>query len=339
MRKFEVEVAINPSSVDQAVRIARKAELLGAEQIGLWDSPALYLDPWVALGVLSREIRSVPIGVCVTNPVTRHVVVTANAIASLSQAAEGGVYLGVGTGDSGVYNLNGCASTIADLKAFVIAVRELLESGRTEIDGKTYRISVRPRGRIPIYLAAHGRRSLELGAELGDGLILGLGHSADVVEPVMNVIADVRARVGGRVEDLLLTWNSGGMYVDDVPGVAVDQAEWLLGSFAHHFSRFGMKGKFVPEKYQRGIFELGRAYDLRNHGSSTAEQVRDYRRLASDLGVRDYLMDRFVIAGTPAEVSSRIDELAGRGVRRFNSSAKDVDEVASVLELSRGVRV
>ncbi|MFI5557892.1 LLM class flavin-dependent oxidoreductase [Amycolatopsis japonica] len=334
MRKFEVEVTINPSSIEQAANIAKTTERMGIEQIGVWDSPALYLDPWVALGVLSREVKNTPIGVSVTNPVTRHVVVTANAIASLSHASEAGVYLGIGTGDSGVYNLNGRACTLADLRTFVVAVRELLDSGRTKIDGKTYYISIEPRGIIPIYVAAHGRRSLELGAELGDGLILGLGHSPEVVEPVMNVIADTRSRFGGRVEDLQLTWNSGGIHIDETPGVAVERAEWLLASFSHHFSRFGLRGKFVPEKYQAGIRELGQSYDLLRHGSISTQQVDEYRKLASKLGVRDYLLERFVIAGTRSEVTSRIDALASRGVRRYGASVAAVDEIVPALELA-----
>jgi len=329
----EVEVTTNPSSIGQLLDIARTVERLGAVQFGVWDSPALCLDPWVALGVLSGHIADIPIGVSVTNPVTRHVVVTANAIASLSHVARGGVYLGVGTGDSGVYNLGGRAGTLADLRAFVIAVRELLESGRTEIDGKTRFISVEPRGRVPIHLAAHGRRSLELGAELADGLILGLGHSADVVEPVMNIIADVRGRFGGRAEDLVLTWNSGGIVVDENPGAAVAAAEWLVASFAHHFSRFGLQGKFVPDKYHAGIRELGHAYDLRRHGNAFSHQIDDYRELAEKLGVRDYLLERFVIAGTRAEVTTRLEALAGRGVRRFSASVSDAGEIVPGLEL------
>jgi 5,10-methylenetetrahydromethanopterin reductase len=334
MRMFEIEVNINPSSMDQAVSIARAAERGHAHQIGVWDSPALYLDPWVALGVLSREVTATPIGVCVTNPATRHLVVTANAIASLSHATEAGVFLGVGTGDSGVYNLGGRACGLADLRTYVIAIRELLDVGRTKVDGRVYYTSVKARGRIPVYLAAHGRRSLELGAELADGLILGLGHSQDVVEPVMNIIADVRGRFGGGPEDLQLTWNPGGIYINEDPAAATRKAEWLVASFAHHFSRFSLRDKFVPERHHAGIRELGQAYDLESHGSMTASQAAGYRELASKLGVRDYLLERFVIAGTRAEVAARVETLAKRGVRRYNASAASVEEIVPALELA-----
>ncbi|UOX90023.1 LLM class flavin-dependent oxidoreductase [Amycolatopsis sp. FBCC-B4732] len=339
MRKFEIEVNINPSSMDQAISIARTAELMGADQIGVWDSPALYLDPWVALGVLSREVTTTPIGVCVTNPTTRHLVVTANAVASLSHATEAGVYLGVGTGDSGVYNLGGRACTLADLRIFVVAVKELLGSGRTKVAGKAYHTSIRPRGSVPVYLAAHGRRSLELGAELADGLLLGLGHSPDVVEPVLNIIADVRGRFGGGPEDLQLTWNSGGIHIDEDSAAAARKAEWLVASFAHHFSRFSLHGKFVPEKYHAGIRALGEAYDLGTHGSMTAQQAAGYRELASRLGVRDYLLERFVIAGTRSDVAARVETLAKQGVRRFSASVAAADEIVPALELAGDLSV
>lgn len=330
---LEIDVTINPSSVEQAVRIAETAELLGGSQVGIWDSPALYTDPWVTLGVLSRSISRTPIGVTVTNPVTRLVVVTANAVASLSQVAQGGVYLGVGTGDSGVRNLHRSPSTRAELRSFIVTLKALLETGRARIDGRTYSMSVEPRGSIPIYLAAHGRRSIELGAELADGLLLGLGFSADVVEPVMNLISDVCGRNGRSPNDLRISWNSGGMYVDPTPGAAVDKAEWLMASFAHHFSKSNFEGKFVPHEYRAGIIGLGQAYQLHTHGSATESQVAHYREVAERLGVRDYLLDRYIIAGTSSEVSSRLAGLTELGVQRFSASVSTVDDLRPILGL------
>lgn len=49
--------------------------------------------------------------------------------------------------------------------------------------------------------------------------------------------------------------------------------------------------------------------------------------------MRDYLLERFVIAGTRAEVSARLDALASRGVHRFSASVADVSELEPGLEL------
>jgi 5,10-methylenetetrahydromethanopterin reductase len=335
---FDVEVNINPNRIVEAVQTATAAADLGAEMIGVWDSPALYTDPWVTLGALAGSVE-VPIGVAVTNPVTRHLVVTANAIASLSEVARNGVFLGVGTGDSGVYNLHGTAARLHDLRTFVTAIRELLENGRTRVDGQDFYVTVRPNMPVPIYVAAHGRRSLELGAELADGLFVGLGYSRDVVEPVLDVVHDVAERSGRDAHTMKIWWNSGGIHIDPIPGRALARSAWLLASLSHHFARFGLEGKFVPDKYRDGIMELGHSYRVRSHGKPSDEEREHYVALATRLGVRDYLADRFLVAGTPQEVRERLRELVSAGAKRFElgTYVGGFEEIRPVLELAQDI--
>jgi 5,10-methylenetetrahydromethanopterin reductase len=338
-RPIEIEVNIGASSVVEAITAATRAESHGAAQIGVWDSPAGAPDCWTTLGVLSQRVSTIPIGVAVTNPVTRHPVVTARAIASLAEAARRGVFLGIGTGDSGVYNLGRRAATLRDLREYVTCVRALLRDGRARWHDTELWLKREPGMRVPIYLAAHGLRSLELAAETADGIFIGLGHSEDVVLEVQSVVRRGAERANRDPQGIDLVWNAGAISINDDPDRAVIDAGWLVASLSHHFARFNTSSKLIPAQFQEGVRKLGELYDLSQHGHQSTVQRQGYIEAAVDLGVWDYLSDRFLIAGTEADVQARIETLRSRGVRKFEIglSVGGPDGVASVLDLVRRI--
>ncbi|MCR3752078.1 LLM class flavin-dependent oxidoreductase [Lentzea californiensis] len=309
MPDIEVAVNINPRSIDEAIRWGRLFEGHGVARLGVWDSPVGVPECWTTLGALSQCVTRVPLGVSVTNPRTRHPAVTASALAGLSGETAAGVFLGIGTGDSGVYNLGGRAATLRDLRAYVQAVREFLARRATA---------------AKVLVAAHGMRSLEVAAEIGDGVIVGLGHSEEVV-------AAVTAVTGHDVE---VWWNTGTITIDLDGDRAEATGGWVLASLAHHFTRFGLESKLVPAGLRSGVEQLGALYDLSRHGVQTEEDKRRYVEAAKMLGVWDHLADRFLIAGTESEVVKRLDELSARGVRRLEmGTANGQDAAAAALSL------
>ncbi|GAA3885235.1 LLM class flavin-dependent oxidoreductase [Saccharothrix violaceirubra] len=325
-----VEIAVNLNArsvrdmVDRAVRVADA----GAARLGVWDSPVAVPECWTTLGVLAGR-TTLPLGVTVTNPVTRHPVVTAAALATLAEIAAGGVFLGIGTGDSGVYNLGRRASTLADLRAYVRCVRDLLRTGRHG-DLALDRVPDRP---VPIIVSAHGLAALETAAEIGDAVIVGLGFSADVVAAVTEVVHRVADRTGR--DPVPLWWNTGSFSVDDDPDRARAAGGWLLAAHAHHFARSGLATKAVPVEYRDPIAALGASYDLSAHGRQPEDAKRRYVDTAIGLGVWDYLCDRFLVAGTPAQVHDRIEALGERGVTRLetSTSVRGVDDLVPILNL------
>ncbi|MEV0266880.1 LLM class flavin-dependent oxidoreductase [Streptomyces sp. NPDC050617] len=338
-RPIEVEVNIGAGSVAEAVAAAERAELHGAAQIGVWDSPAGVPDCWTTLGALSQRVSTVPIGVAVTNPVTRHPVVTARAIASLAETAQGGVFLGMGTGDSGVYNLGRRAATLQHLREYVMCVRALLQDGRARWQETDLRLKWGLGVHVPVYLAAHGLRSLELAAETADGIFIGLGHSEDVVREVLSVVRRGAERANRDPEGIDLVWTAGAISINDDSDHAVTDAGWLVASLSHHFARFNSSSKLIPAEFQEGVRRLGELYDLSQHGHQPAMRRQEYIEAAMDLGVWEYLSDRFLIAGTEAEVRSRIEILRSRGVRKFEIglSVGGSEAVASALDLVRRI--
>ena len=91
-----------PSGVANEVAAA---EAMGYARVGIWDSPALFREPWVTLAAVAQHTHHIALGTWVTNPLSRHPVITASAAATLDDLAPGRVYLGIGTGDTGALHL------------------------------------------------------------------------------------------------------------------------------------------------------------------------------------------------------------------------------------------
>lgn len=308
--------SMNPLDLVEARSVASMAEASGYDRVGVWDSPAFHREAWVTLASLTATVPRLRIGPWVTNPLTRHPVVTASAAATLDQLAPGRVVLGIGTGDSGVYNLAQTASPLAYLERYVETVRRLMEDG--EALWEDARLSMRPADNpVPIWVAAHGARSARVAGAIGDGVILGLGVSPDAIRASEHAVR-TGAEDAGKDPDALEIWHTAPWYVDDDRQRAREEALWHVASLAHHISRNGTAGKLIPESLRDGVVELGRAYDLVSHGAPSPQQRAEYRRVAWRSGVADYLIDRFTFAGDPADCARAVRDAVDAGARSFD---------------------
>jgi 5,10-methylenetetrahydromethanopterin reductase len=298
---------------------AARAEALGYDRIGIWDSPALFREPWVVLTAVAQATQRMRLGTWVTNPVTRHPAVAAAALASLDELAPGRVYLGIGSGGTGAWNLGLEKATLAQLEEYVLAVRGLLRDGRASYRGADLTLPWAGPREIPLIMAGHGPRSLRLAGRVADGVIIGLGITPDVVERSLALVAEGAAEAGRRLADLEV-WFTCFWFVDDEPGVAAEQGAWACTSFAAHFAKAGVEGKWVPEELRSGVLELGAAYDYTTHGAVSVQQQQEYVTLARELGVLDYLRRRFVFCGTPAEVEEQVRLAVAAGATRFDGA-------------------
>ena len=180
MTEAEFGFSVTPGPAGGVASEMAEAEALGYRRIGVWDSPALFREPWVTLAAVAAHTRRVAIGPWVTNPLSRHPVVTASAAASVDDLAPGRVYIGIGSGGTGVWHLGLRTASLTRLEEYVLAVRSLLEEGVATYDGETVRLEWAKR-RIPIILSAHCPQSLRLAGRVADGVVAGLGVTPEVV--------------------------------------------------------------------------------------------------------------------------------------------------------------
>ena len=213
----------------------------------MWDSPALFREPWVTLGAMARETERVRLGTWVTNPLSRHPVVTASAAASVDDLAPGRVYIGIGAGGTGVWHLGMKTASLAMLEEYVVAVRQLLAEGEAEYRGETVRLPWAAGRRIPIVVSAHGPQALRVAGRVGDGVIVGLGVTPEVVTGSLELLEE-GARSAGRSAADLDVWFTCFWFVDEEPGVAAQRGAWAGDRVLAPLRALGRRGPLRPAR-------------------------------------------------------------------------------------------
>jgi 5,10-methylenetetrahydromethanopterin reductase len=336
---FHLELNANPRSVAHAVELAQAAEAAGYYRFGCWDSPALHVDCWAALMAVAANTTRIKIGPNVTNPLTRHPVVTASAAIAVQEIAPGRTYVGIGTGDSGVYNLGFSAASRARLGSYVRAVRELLDEGKTKFESESLSLAPRPISEIPIYVAAHGPKSLRTAAQFGDGVISGFGLDSDVTTVVLDRVLAARPGLDTRLAqsepDLDVWWVATAVLAAEESS-RLSEVEWLVGVPAHHLTRFGLRDEFVPEELIEGVKAIGEAYVVASHGQPSDTQLESYRRiLTENKRAKEYLCHRFLVLGSHEDVANRFRELHEQGVRQLAVSSGPLISDKEVFDIAR----
>lgn len=300
-----------PDSMRTYPALVRATEEAGFEVLGVPDTQAsVFRDCHVALTTAALSSSRLRIGPWVAVPFTRHPAVTASALASVNELAPGRVISAFGTGYSGVYNLGLRPARVETLRLYVAAVRTLLQGEPTEWQGKTARL-LWPRGGVPLFIAAGGPRALELAGAEADGVAIATGVSHEAVSMAEHAITRGTARAGRDPGQIERWWMLRG----SIAGSFEQAMAWALPSLvgtANHALGVTFEGKGVPEQYHEPLRQLQARYDFTFHNRFDADNPNG--RLAQELGVADFLRERFGLVGTPRQAAERLRELEARGV-------------------------
>ena len=161
MKGVEIGICLFPTvPAARIAELARLCEDLGFAFVGIGDVQTLWRNSYVALTLAAAATTRIRLGPWVTNPVTRHPTVTANAILTLNELSAGRMLLGIGVGDGAVRTIGRAPATLDELAR---AVTDIADAARHDEHGH---------GAFPIYWAAAGERSLTYGGRYGDGVIV-----------------------------------------------------------------------------------------------------------------------------------------------------------------------
>ena len=299
-----------PRSVAAAVADARLAEDVGFSLVGVADSQSVFREMYVTMALCAQATRRVRIGPSVTNPITRHPAVAASGIATLDEIAPGRAFFGLGSGDSAILNLAERPSTLADLRAYVEAVRALHTRGETTWRGRLARLTWAKRA-IPIYLSAEGPRTLELAGEIADGVIVNVGlEPALVKDAVARVHAG--ARRAGRDPASVDLWTMVRANVTDDVAAGIDEIRMELASNAHHVFRFTLEGKQVPPALADAILKVQKGYQPAAHEALGASP--NAALLDGEPALRAYLAQRFAAVGPASVVADKLRAVVDAGI-------------------------
>ena len=302
----------------------KKAEDSGFDPILFADSVSLSRfhvhDPYTILALAARSTNRATIGTCVTNPITRHLSVTANAAGSIDDISGGRMLLGVGTGDTAVHLIGKKSVRLAIMREALTVLRGLLDGNPVEFEGQTL-TSNWNKADLPIYLAAGGPKTLALGGELADGLITLAGLAPETIEWVRGCVAEgetAAGKPGGSVPILIDGLLSFGNNRDDVRNTIKPR----ITSFANQ--NFRVAYHSVPDKYLQEAKTFRENYDETDLGPATKNARY----------VTDYMIDRFGIVGTASDVVGRFESLADMNVETFLVAMPfSLEERVAIIEM------
>ncbi|MGH3248425.1 MAG: LLM class flavin-dependent oxidoreductase [Trebonia sp.] len=197
--------AVRP--VPELVRLAVTAEELGATALLLADE-GIDRDLYVTLTAVAVATRKLTLIPAITNPHSRHPVVTAAALGSLAEVAPGRVVAGLGAGGTLVFGPMGLAPArpFTALSEAVEVIDALL-AGQTvnhegEFTARDARLAWAP-GRLPVSIAGRGPRVERLKAQRADWAVV----SGKPVNEMGEFARSLRTRAAAAGRQLKIAWN------------------------------------------------------------------------------------------------------------------------------------
>lgn len=298
MTKFGLHMSVSSREPIRRVgEIARMAEDLAFDTLWIGDSQLIKKDVYVALTVGALETTKIKIGPGVTQPITRHITATVNAIAGIDDVSNGRALLGVGSGDSAVFPLGAKPASIGGMREMILSLRELLAGREVLLQGHPVRVRTVARP-VPIFLAASQPRMLMLAGEIADGVILMGAADADLTRWQLEWIARGAKGAGRDPNSVFVDLWFGISVSDDREKARLDVKAWAT-SQARWFSHW----KELPEPLERFKADFARArgaYDFSEHLSLHAKHKTV---------VSDEFADFVAVAGPVDQCARRIKEL------------------------------
>lgn len=305
----------------------RTVEKSGFSMIGLTDSPALYPETYVTGVICAQNTSRVRFGPRVTNPITRHPIVSAAAIASLDVLAEGRTIFGIGAGDSAAHTAGERPARVADIEDYMLAVRGLLRGEKVTYRGKTLEMFWARRD-VPLYLAAAGPKMLRMAGRIADGVIIGTGVLPEVVEHSIALIREGAEEAGRDWRQLDLWWLCG-CRIEESRAVAEEKMLSLTAALINAHFQVTLEGKRLPDELRADVQELVDRYDFDQHVKHTTG-VSNAQLLDSLPGLRQYASARYLVGGTPEDCAEQIRAAGAAGARQFWWTASFSDKMSFV---------
>jgi len=291
-------------NIDEIHQRAKRAEALGWDGIFLGESHLSSIDSFQTLASCAMITKRLLLGIAVTNIVFRHPTVIAGAAASLNEISKGRAIMGLGTGDGPVYSQGLKALPMKDFEAGIKLIRQLVRG-----DGATF-----PTGKIKIgftinqpariFVSAEGPKGLLLAGRCADGVILGTGFDLRVYDWAKQKISE-GAEQAGRDPSEIAIIAAGMLCLRDNGDEARKIVRNRIANRAHHNFRFTYET--VPPEELAGVNKFMAGFDV----MKPMEE-----RVDPDL-VKEYLVQRFSIAGNSQECLERVAELKAAGVQHL----------------------
>jgi probable F420-dependent oxidoreductase len=282
------------------------AEEQGFESGWTYDSPILWQEPYPLLTLMVQRTKSMRIGLCVTNPVTREPAVTASAYATLQDISGGRMLMGMGRGDSAVRVMGRKPTPIAQFEERLRMIKAFTNGRPVDWEGTSIQLKwAADLPEVPLYVAAYGPRALGVAGRVADGVIIQLADP-EIIQWTM-ATARQAAEEAGRDPAALKCFVCAPSKVSDDIAQAREEVRWFPAMVGNHVAdviRVHGEGGNIPRALTDYIRDRDK-YDYKDHSRVGA---------AHGSFVTDEICDRFTVIGSSDAVIAKLRELESIGV-------------------------
>lgn len=298
-----ISLGISPrESFSDWIGFAQALEERDVDRVWLIDSQLAMKDVYTGLVTAALHTRRMELGTGVTNVVTRHPTVTANAIAAVSELSGGRALLGLGAGDSAVFGIGKRPSRVAETEQAVRFFQTVLAGGEGQWEGRTYRLPVAP-APVKVYLAVSQPRMCALAGRVADGAIIMGPAQPDLLGRQLGWVQEGIEEAGRDRSEVEVCFIATISTADDPATALGDVRAWATGQ-----ARLLADFKELPDSLRPFAQEIDRAketYDYSQHLSTHAGHAG---------AISDELVRALAVTGSPQECRHRLRALLSTGI-------------------------
>ena len=310
---------------------ARSVEAAGWDGQMFMDSQSLGADPYVMMGAWAVATGRLKLSTGVTNPLTRHPVVTAAAAASLQSLSQGRAVLGIGRGDSALAYLGFAPAGLSAFRRTLQDLQTLLSGGEVTFGDhesiadassiNSLSLGDRPTAsrlqwlskelpKVPLDVAATGPKVIEMSAPIAERLTFSVGAIPQRLSWALEIARAARSR-----QELSNEGISYGAQIIVLCDPDIEAVREMAPSFVAPLARFqviqgdaaGPKSKSDEDNFAA----IRKGYDMTEHGKTISHEKIKGATLTQDF------VERFAIIGPPDRCIERLLELLVLGIERF----------------------
>ena len=300
---ISISIGISPrESLADWTRFTGELEQRGVDELWLIDSQLAMKDAYIGLALAAAQTENMRLGTGVSNLITRHPTVTANAIAAIAELSEGRALLGLGAGDSAVYGLGERPSKVAEVEEGLEFFGAVLDGREGTWQGRGYTLAQEV-PRTPVYLAVSRPRMCRLAGRLADGVIVMGPAQPDLLATQLGWISEGIEEAGRSRSDVRVCFIATLSARDDREAALADVRSWASAQ-----ARLQAGVKELPPSLEPFRDEIAKAKEDYDYGEHLSTRARHQTT------VSDELVRTLAISGTAEECVERARALLETGV-------------------------
>ena len=290
-------------SIQEMIELAQLADEIGMESIWMSDHLCFRdsLTTSMALLALTKKIK---VAAAPMSPYSRTPIISAMSIATMDEFAPGRVIASPGTGNAAALKEAGIESPhpLQAMREFVDILRRLLKGETVNFQGKIFQLNGAKMGFVPstpikMYLTAVRSRMLQLGGEIGEGVLLSAGCAPGYIQKCLGDIEKGAQKRGKTLNGVDVAGFVTASVADD-PREAIDANKMFLAYIfrnTHHAENIRLGGGSVDQE-----------------ALAAAVSKRDWE--AAKKFISDDVVFAHSVAGTPADCRKQLEAFTKDGL-------------------------